>query len=125
MLLAKDYRTTRQADASLFDFLLVENLNRYYGLTYYKLRPDGKEANKLPDGKVTARLLKVDFVFAQRHIDDQENSRATRLSHLLHAHYEKHYKDQKPDKHEEIEKSLKTHATDLGLKYMSAFEGLI
>ena len=124
VLLAKDYRTTRQADASLFDFL-IENLNKYYGLAYYKLRPDGKEVSKLADGKVTARLLKIDFVFAQRHIDDQENSRATRLSHLLHAHYEKHYKDKKPDKHEEIEKSLKIHATDLGLKYMSAFEGLI
>ena len=62
----------------------------------------------------------------QCHIDDQENSRATRLSHLLHAHYEKHYKDEETwTSTKESRSHSEIHATDLGLKYMSAFEGLI
>ena len=79
----------------------------------------------LAEKRLVERMIKVDFVFAQRHIDDREDSRATRLSTLLHSHYQKHYKEAEPEKHEEIEAALKTQSEALGGKYMKAFDGLI
>lgn len=122
--LARNYRQKRRPNHSLFDYLLL-NIGTEYTLTYFKVTPDGTEAESLENGNVLDKLLKVDFVFAQRHIDDQESSRATRLSHLLYAQYEKHHKASESDNHEDIERSLADHAKDLGAKYMTAFGGLI
>jgi putative ATP-dependent endonuclease of OLD family len=122
--LARNFRELRRPGDSLFNFLLL-NLPTSYGLSYYKVSPSGDEVQKLDDGKIVDRLLKVDFVFAQRHIDDQENSRATRLSHLLYTQYERHHKAAEPASHEDIERTLAEHAKDLGAKYMRAFSGLI
>lgn len=123
--LAQDFRESRKEDESLFDFLLV-HLGEYFGLSYHKVVPEGGgEKERLDDKALLNRLIKCDFVFAQRHIDDQENTRALRLSHLLHDHYEKHYKDSEPEDHEDIENTLQTHAKELGGRYMKAFEGLI
>jgi putative ATP-dependent endonuclease of the OLD family len=124
VLLARGFREARRAGDTLFDYLLA-NLGTAYAVSYYKVAPLGQEVEKLENGAVLDRLLKVDFVFAQRHIDDQENSRATRLSHLLYAQYEKHHKSAEPQNHEEIERTLAAHAKDLGSKYMTAFGGLI
>lgn len=124
LALSADFREQRRGQQTLFEFL-QETLSRYYGLTFYKISEDGTKSQTLDDGKILSRVLKIDFVWAQRHIDDQENSRATRLSHLLHAHYEKHYKDENPDDHKAIEETLRAHAGELGGKYMAAFDGLI
>jgi predicted ATP-dependent endonuclease of OLD family len=126
--LAHDFREARERKGHdgdiLFDFLSA-HLNEYYATFLFKTDTTGNERVLLEDAKVLDRLIRVDFVFAQRYVDDQESSRATRLSHLLHAHYEKHYKNDEPEGHEEIERSLKEHADDLGRKYMKAFDGLI
>lgn len=123
-LLARGFRDARREGDTLFDYLLA-NLGKAYSICYYKVAPAGAEVEKLENGAVIERLLKVDFVFAQRHIDDLENSRATRLSHLLYAQFEKHHKSAEPESHEEIERSLAAHAKDLGAQYMTAFGGLI
>lgn len=122
--LARTFREARRPDETLFDFLLA-NLETLYALSYYKVAAAGGEFEKLPNREVVDRMLKVDFVFAQRHMDDQESSRATRLSHLLFAQYEKHHKTAEPQIHEDIERALAAHAKELGSKYMSAFGGLI
>lgn len=122
--LAKEYRETRRESETLFAFL-APRMNEHYSLTMYKVAPDGDESERVEDHKILDRLIKVNFVFAQRHIDDQEHSRATRLSHLLHAHYEKHYKTAEPEDHRQIEDSLKAYAETLGSRYMKAFDGLI
>lgn len=124
MSLFNDFRDTREKDQTLFEFL-SDDLAKYYSLAWYKVAPENDEKEPLDDKKVVERILKVDFVFAQRHIDDREDSRATRLSHLLHAHYQKHYREVEPEKHEDIEAILKMHAEELGGKYMKAFDGLI
>jgi hypothetical protein len=122
--LTKEYRETRRENETLFAFL-ASRMKEHYGLTLFKVAPDGSESEPLEDHKILDRLIKVNFVFAQRHIDDQEHSRATRLSHLLHAHYEKHYKTAEPEDHRQIEDSLKAYAETLGSRYMKAFDGLI
>jgi putative ATP-dependent endonuclease of OLD family len=126
--LARDFRASRQGKGYenniLFDFLSL-HLSEYYATLLFKTDAAGKERMLLEDKKILDRLIRVDFVFAQRYIDDQEDTRAARLSHLLHAHYEKHYKSDEPESHEEIGRSLKEHAADLGQKYMKAFDGLI
>lgn len=123
--LAEDFRTNRKNnDETLFDFLLM-HLSEYFKISHYKFSPKTGEAERLEDKKILDRLFKVDFVFAQRHIDDQESNRATQLSHLLHDHYDSHYKSSEPEIHAEIENSLKKHAAELGVSYMKAFQGLL
>ena len=108
----------------MFAFLGTR-MKEHYGLVLYKVAPDDSESERIEGPKILDRLIKVNFVFAQRHFDDQEHSRATRLSHLLHAHYEKHYKTAEPEDHRQIEDSLKVYAVTLGGRYMKAFDGLI
>lgn len=122
--LAADFRAKRKENETLFDFLLT-HLREYFEFSHHKFSSKTGEAEGLDDKKIIDRLIKVDFVFAQRYIDDQESSRATRLSHLLHDHYDSHYKSSEPEIHEEIENSLKAHAAELGGRYMKAFQGLL
>lgn len=124
VLLARSFREARREGDTLFGYLLA-NLGIFYSVYYHKVALTGAEIEKLENGRVLDRLLKVDFVFAQRHIDDQENSRSTRLSNLLYEQYERHHKSAEPQNHEDIERSLAAHAKDLGSKYMTAFSGLI
>jgi hypothetical protein len=42
-------------------------------VSYFKVAPDTGEREPLPDRSALERLIRVDFVRAQRHIDDQEN----------------------------------------------------
>jgi putative ATP-dependent endonuclease of the OLD family len=124
--LATDFKQNRKNDQSLVDFL-SKHINEYYHLLYFKVAPDGNEERRIEERegrRILDRLIRVDFVFAQRHIDDQENSRSMRLSRLLYNHYEDHYRSAEPEGHEDIESSLNDHADILGNKYMRAFEGL-
>jgi len=122
--LTEDYRSDREQDESLFDFLSTR-LHDYYAISCFKMAPDTGERERLPDASALERLIRVDFVAAQRHIDDQENSRATRLSGLLHAHYGRHYKEAEPEGYKALESALRTHSTDLSSRYMNAFARLI
>ena len=73
---------------------LQENLNRHFGLSYFSLEKIANEPVHLllepEEGKRVLRsLVRVDFVDAQRNIDDQEIGRSNRLSSAFAAFYKK------------------------------------
>lgn len=123
--LAQAYLKDRDEDQSLADYLAV-TLHEHYKLDQFKLSPDGSQAERLPDRGILQRLIRIDVVSAQRHIDDrEESSKATRLSTLLHAHYERRYKVDAPSDFKALEKTLREQSTALGPQYVKAFDGLM
>lgn len=123
--LAQAYLKDRDDDQSLADYLAV-TLHDHYKLDQFKLSPDGTQAERLPDRGILQRLIRIDVVSAQRHIDDrEEGSKATRLSTLLHAHYERRYKVDAPSDFKALEKTLREQSTALGPQYVKAFDGLM
>lgn len=80
---------------TLFQFLGMDsNLKHHYEFAYYSLedRGGGTEKTQLDnnDGKSLLRdLLRVDFVDAQRGVDDDEANRSNRLSSAFSAFYKK------------------------------------
>ncbi|MES2415209.1 MAG: AAA family ATPase [Pseudomonadota bacterium] len=78
--LAQAYLQDRDDDQSFADYLSA-TLHDHYKLDLFKLSPDGNQAERLPDRGILSRLIHIDVVSAQRHIDDrEEGSKATRLS---------------------------------------------
>lgn len=70
------------------------NLKQYYEIVYYSLDDRGEETAETQldskDGKSLLKdLLRVDFVDAQRSVDDDEASRSNRLSTAFAAFYKK------------------------------------
>ncbi len=123
--LAQAYLKDRDDDQSLVDYL-ASTLHDHYKLDQFKLSPDGSQAERLPDRGILQRLIRIDVVSAQRHIDDrEESSKATRLSTLLHAHYERRYKIDSPNDFKALEKTLRGQSTALGPQYVKAFDGLM
>ncbi|MFX9042660.1 hypothetical protein ABTN45_19615, partial [Acinetobacter baumannii] len=62
----------------------------------------------------------------QRHVDDrEEGSKATRLSSLLHTHFERRYKVDAPNDFKVLEKTLREQSASLGPQYAKAFDGLV
>nr|WP_145549872.1 ATP-dependent endonuclease [Variovorax boronicumulans] len=122
--LAQAYLKDRDDDQSFADYLGV-TLHDHYKLDQFKLSPDGAQAERLPDRGILQRLIRIDVVSAQRHIDDREEGKATRLSTLLHAHYERRYKVDAPSDFKALEKTLREQSTALGPQYVKAFDGLM
>lgn len=123
--LAQAYLKDRDIDQSLVDYL-APTLHDHFKLDQFKLSPDGSQSERLPDRSILQRLIRIDVVSAQRHIDDrEEGSKATRLSTLLHAHYERRYKVDAPDDFKALEKTLRDQSTALGPQYVKAFDGLM
>lgn len=118
--LVTDFKTRRLSEETLFDFL-AENLSQYYGLSFFKISEDGQEAEPLESGDVIRRLIKVDMISAQRFIDDEESSRAAKLSRLLHDHYNLYYKSEDLEGYNSIEDTIRASAGDLTAKYEQAF----
>ncbi|EPR2983064.1 ATP-dependent nuclease [Vibrio parahaemolyticus] len=83
----------RTRSASLSQFLGADsNFSRYYELAYYSLdgRDDLAKESRLDskEGKALLRdLLRVDFLDAQRSVNDDESSRSSRLSTAFSAFY--------------------------------------
>lgn len=124
-LLAQAYLKDRDHEQSLVDYL-ASTLHDHYKLDQFKLSPDGSQAERLPDRGILQRLIRIDVVSAQRHIDDrEEGSKATRLSTLLHAHYERRYKVDSPNDFKALERTLRDQSTALGPQYVKAFDGLM
>jgi putative ATP-dependent endonuclease of the OLD family len=123
--LAQSYLKDRDPDQSVTDYLAA-TLHDHYKLDLYKLSPDGTLSEKLADRRMLQRLIRIDVVSAQRHIDDrEESSKATRLSTLLHAHYERRYKVDAPLDFKALEKTLREQSAALGPQYVKAFDGLM
>jgi predicted ATP-dependent endonuclease of OLD family len=112
--------------STLRDFL-APNLSRYYELKYFKVANDAGTEPIPPDeaGRLIRRLIQVDFLPAQRHMDDQEGSQqATRLSRLLNIHYEHRYKAAQPEGYEALETAVREQAEALTVRYKDAFAEL-
>ncbi len=70
------------------------NLNRHFGLSYFSLQrsetgPIPKPLEPEEGKRVLQSLVRVDFVDAQRNIDDYDIGRSTRLSDVFAAFYRK------------------------------------
>lgn len=123
--LRRDFRAWREtSEGTLVDFL-ADRLNAYYGFLLYKRAPAGGDRELLEDRGILAKLIKVDFLPAQRHMEDRESgSQATRLSRLLNSHYEQRHKIEDPASYEELERVVREQSVGLTAKYAAAFDGL-
>ncbi|NOU50915.1 AAA family ATPase [Pseudoalteromonas sp. JBTF-M23] len=113
----------------LSEFLAISNnMSRHFKLNYfvlenvagdYKLHHlDGEEAKK-----TLASIMRVDFVEAQRNIDDQELARSNKLSKAFGAYYKNNL--QHPDVNEEAMKVIDENNNNLNKHYKSSFSGLM
>ena len=116
----------KNSKSTLREFL-ASRLPHYYELRYFKVAKDGG-VQLIPSdeaGRLMRRLIRVDFLPAQRHMEDQEGSQqATKLSRLLNIHYEHRYKTTQPDGYEALEIVLREQAEALTIKYEDAFAEL-
>lgn len=121
--LLADFEARHRKDDTLCDFL-KDRYNDYFGRTFYRVSEKGDEAEALKDGGVLKRLLRIDIIPAQRHVDDDETRQAARLSRLLHDHYTRYYKVGDADGFNAVEDALRDSATGLTKVYEGAFERL-
>lgn len=121
--LIEDFKARRHTDETLFQFISDE-LSTYYDFSFCKISEDGTEVEPLESNKIIGRLIKVDMISAQRFMDDEESSRAAKLSKLLHDHYNRYYQSQNLKGYNSIEDLIKDSAAELTEKYQSAFERL-
>jgi hypothetical protein len=106
--LRSDYNARRNKKQSLFDFL-GDNLNQYFKISSSKISEDGTKARALESNEVLKRLLRIDTISAQRHLDDEEATGAAKLSRLLHDHYNQYYKVENVEGANEIEAAVKSN----------------
>ncbi|MDD3182284.1 MAG: AAA family ATPase [Alphaproteobacteria bacterium] len=119
--LMDDFEIRSRKSQTLIEFL-KDSFRNYYGRCYFKVSENGKESVELDDGTLIKRLLRIDVVPAQRHVDDDDNnSRSAKLSRLLHDHYTRFYKVDDVSGYQAIEDALSASATDLTQRYGSAF----
>lgn len=133
--LRADYLSTfpRKADGksqkSLAHFLSLEgNLSRHFGLSYFALDKTSAEIVPIPmepeEGKrVLKSLLRVDFVDAQRNIDDQELGRSNRLSSAFAAFYKSNLKQAEAS--EKANQVIDENNDSLTEHYKTHFGGLM
>jgi len=118
--LVDDFEGRPIANQTLCEFLR-DSFRAYFSRNYSKVSLDGKEAEKLKDGSILKRLLRIDVVPAQRHVDDDDNARSAKLSKLLHDHYTKYYKANDAAGYQVIEDAIRDSAAELTTKYGAAF----
>lgn len=121
--LLDDFEARHRKEDTLCDFL-NDRYKDYFERTFYKVSEKGDEAQPLKDGGVLKRLLRVDIIPAQRHVDDDETRQAAKLSRLAHDHYTRYYKVDDADGFNAIEDALRDSATGLSKAYEGAFERL-
>lgn len=90
-----------QRKRKLVDFLALEgNLKAHFKTRYYSLENSGAGVVTTPldpnEGRKTLRsLLRVDFVDAQRNIDDENATRSNKLSEAFAAYYQRNLEQAK------------------------------
>lgn len=113
----------------LSHFLSLQgNLNHHFALKYFALEntKDGIVHHPISpeEGKrVLHSLVRVDFVDAQRNIDDQEGGRSNRLSTAFAAFYKKNL--QQAEVSEEANRVIDDNNENLNEHYNKHFEGLM
>lgn len=121
--LIQDYRTRRETSKDTLVQFLAERLADHYALQIYKISPDGSEREPIDDRTILAKLIRIDFMPAQRHMEDQESgAQATRLSRLLNTHYERRHKVDDPASYEELDQAVRAQSIGLTGRYAAAFE---
>lgn len=117
------------AQKTLSHYLSLQgNLNRHFGLSYFALEnaEDGLALIPLEpeEGKrVLKSLVRVDFVDAQRNIDDQENGRSNRLSSAFAAFYKKNL--EQAEISEDANRIIDENNENLTKHYDEHFKGLM
>lgn len=107
---------------------LSGNLDRHFGLSYFMLEKIEGELVSLPiepeEGKRVLRsLVRVDFVDAQRNIDDQEIGRSNRLSTAFATFYKKNL--EQAEVSEEANRIIDENNNNLTLHYAEHFKELM
>lgn len=126
---AKDAEKTLTAFASdappsqsLLEFLRPR-LSDHYHLVFAKVDPRTGGQEPLATSPLD-HLLKVDCVWAQRHIADHETGRSTRISSLIHSYYDRCHKSKEPQD-TTLTSTLEEHSGQLTTYYQTAFAGLL
>lgn len=104
------------------------NLSEHYAITFASLEetPEGVVATKLDqrDGRsLIQSLLRVDFVDAQRNIDDEEGHRSNRLSSAFARYYRKNL--EQAEVAAEAHKVIDENNKQLTAHYEKQFSGLL
>ncbi len=118
-----EFSSRRDKKLTLFEFL-IDALPSFYKAAVYKISDDGKKAAPLESLDILRRILRVDIISAQRHMDDDETAGAAKISRLLHDHYNRYYKIEEIEGAAEIEDAVKSSAETLTKKYSGAFKRL-
>ncbi len=114
---------------SLSEFLAKDsNLARYFEISYAALEETGDDITATPldsaEGKNLLRsLIRIDFVEAQRNIDDEEEHRANRLSSAFAGFYRSNLKQ--IEAAAEAQKVIDEHNEKLSAHYATQFSGLM
>lgn len=113
----------------LSHFLSLEgNLGNHFSVHYFSLEKTGERVTEIPlnrdEGKrVIESLIRVDFVDAQRNIDDEERSRSNRLSTAFADFYKKNLKQAEVS--EEANRVIDENNKNLTNHYKEHFRGLM
>jgi len=107
---------------------LPGNLSRNYGLKYFALEEQGEELNthsiEPEEGRRTVRsLIRIDFVDAQRNIDDQEAARSNKLSSAFADFYKKNL--EQAEVSDDANKVIDANNENLNQHYLEHFSGLM
>jgi len=123
--LARDFNARRNPDTtSLYD-VIASDIHTYYGFVYSKVSLEGKKAMRLNDSGAIKALLRVDMISAQRHVDDEEDSQAAKLSKLLHAYYTTYVRETDKESFDNVEDAIRDSSEMLTGTYQKAFVGLM
>ncbi|WP_104017813.1 ATP-dependent nuclease [Roseovarius nitratireducens] len=103
-------------------------LNRHFGITYASLEDDGAGAVATPLDKDEGRnllqnLVRIDFVDAQRNIDDEEGHRSNKLSSAFSGFYQKNL--ERPEVAEEAYRVIDENNQQLTAHYAVQFSGIM
>ena len=123
----KDRATHDAFTLSLF-LGLGGNLKKYFRLHYLVLKntdgdPTGSALEPSEAERVLSSLLRIDFVDAQRNIDDQEASRSNRLSAVFAAFYKHNLED--PAINEAASQVIDDNNQNLSARYETTFKDLM
>lgn len=118
-----------QPEKSLSAFLVnASELNRHFEITYASLEAtnDGIAATPLDkdEGKnLLQNLVRIDFVDAQRNIDDEERNRSNKLSSAFAGFYQKNL--EQPNVAEEAYRVIDENNRQLTEHYAQQFAGIM
>lgn len=118
----KAFALEAKPEQSLLEYLRPRFAD-HYRLTYAKVDPRTGDQEPLEKSPLD-RLLKVDCIWAQRHIADQDTGHSTRISKLIHAYYDRCHRMKEPED-TTLAATLERQSGQLTDYYATAFAGLL